>query len=84
VHPDLHATFRALSLRGGPISAGWNRTAAASVHCSARAISFPMLAIPGWSESRRLPNAVAVVSALKTQRASGLTAAGWSGRLARP
>src|SRR5882762_6837433 len=64
-HPHLHATFRALSWRGGPIRAGWNRTAAASVQTSAKAISLPMLEMPGWSESQRLPNAVAVVSALK-------------------
>ena len=62
---NLHAAFRALSPRGGPIRAGWNRTAAASVQTSARAISLPMLDMPGWSESQRLPNAVAVVSALK-------------------
>src|SRR5262249_26251637 len=51
--------------RGGPISAGWNSTAAAILHTSARAISLPMLEVPGWVESHRLPNAVAVVSALK-------------------
>src|SRR5260370_25013539 len=65
VHSHLHATFRALSPRGGPIRAGWNRTAAASVQTSARAISLPMLDMPGWSESQRLPNAVAVVPALQ-------------------
>ena len=84
MHPDPHAIFWALSPRGGPIRAGWNRTAAASVQTSAKAISLPMLDMPGWSESHRLPNAVAVVNALKTRRASGLTAAGWFGRLARP
>src|SRR6266436_1060508 len=61
----LHATFPTSSRRGGPIRAGWNRTAAARVQSSARAISLPMLDMPGWSESQRLPNAVAVVSALK-------------------
>src|SRR2546430_16833893 len=33
-HAHVQATFRALSARGGPISAGWNRTAAASVQIS--------------------------------------------------
>jgi hypothetical protein len=47
VHSHLHAIFRALSPRGGPIRAGWNRTAAASVQTSARAISLPMLDMPG-------------------------------------
>jgi hypothetical protein len=41
----LHAFFR-----GGPISAGWNRTAAAMVQTRASAISFPMLDVPGWLE----------------------------------
>ena len=44
---------------------GWNKTAAAKVHASDKAINFPMLAMPGWSESQRLPNAVAVIIALK-------------------
>src|SRR5437764_15460259 len=51
--------------RGGPISAGWNSTAAAIVHTRASAISLPMLDVPGWLDSHKLPNAVAVVSALK-------------------
>ena len=65
MHSNVHVTFRALSPRGGPISAGWNKTAAANVQTSARAISFPMLDMPGCLESERLPNAVTVVSALK-------------------
>jgi len=51
--------------RGGPISTGWNNTAAAIVVTSASAINLPMLEVPGWLESHRLPNAVAVVNALK-------------------
>ena len=53
------------SLRGLPISTGWNSTAAASVQSSDSASNLPMLDVPGWLESHRLPNAVAVVSALK-------------------
>lgn len=45
---------------------GWNRTAAASVHASDRAINLPMLEMPGSLESHKLPKAVAVVMALKT------------------
>ena len=52
------------SSRGLPISTGWNSTAAASVVSSESASSLPMLDVPGWLESHRLPNAVAVVSAL--------------------
>ena len=48
------------ALRGGPISAGWNRAAEASVQSSDSAKSFPMLEVPVWAESQRLPNAVAV------------------------
>ena len=59
--PEFAGDFR----RNPHIRAGWNRTAAASVQTSARAINLPMLDMPGWSESQRLPNAVAVVSALK-------------------
>src|SRR5580704_8619176 len=51
--------------RGGPISTGWNSTAAAIVHTSDSAISLPMLDVPGWFDSHRLPKAVAVVMALK-------------------
>src|SRR5262249_19351618 len=43
--------------RGGPIRAGWNNTAAAMVHSSARAINLPMLEVPGWLDIHRLPNA---------------------------
>ena len=50
--------------RGGPISTGWNNTAAAIVVTSASAINLPMLEVPGWLESHKLPKAVAVVSAL--------------------
>ena len=52
-------------LRGGPIKAGWNSTAAVIVHRRASAISLPMLDIPGLGESHKLPNAIAVVMALK-------------------
>src|SRR5689334_1902619 len=51
--------------RGLPISAGWNSNTAASVVTSDSASSLPMLDVPGWLDSHRLPNAVAVVSALK-------------------
>ena len=50
--------------RGGPISTGWKSTAAAMVVTSASAINLPMLEVPGWLDSHKLPNAVAVVSAL--------------------
>jgi hypothetical protein len=45
--------------------AGWNSAADARVHSKDSARSFPMLDIPGWLESQRLPNAVAVINALK-------------------
>jgi len=51
--------------RGSPIRAGWNSTADTSVQASDKASSLPMLDVPGWCESHRLPNAVAVRSALK-------------------
>jgi hypothetical protein len=54
------------ALRGGPISAGWNRAAEASVHSSDNAKSLPMLEVPGCAENHRLPNAVAVISALNS------------------
>jgi len=44
--------------------AGWNSAADARVHSKDSARSFPMLDIPGWLESQRLPNAVAVINAL--------------------
>src|SRR5262245_59372731 len=47
------------------IRAGWKMTAAASVVSSDRAISLPMLEVPGWWESHKDPNAMAVVQALK-------------------
>ena len=51
--------------------AGWNNTAAERVVTSDRAISLPMLEVPGWCENHRLPKAVAVVQALKkTDRVS--------------
>src|SRR5262249_30970894 len=52
--------------RGGPISTGWNSTAAAIVQTRDNAINLPILAVPGWLDSHKPPNAVAVVSALKT------------------
>src|ERR1700724_2433171 len=54
-----------LTFRGGPISAGWNKIAADNVQTSDNASSLPMLEVPGCLESQRLPNAVAVVMALK-------------------
>src|SRR5262249_22628017 len=48
----------------GPMSAGWNQTAAGNVHTSASAINLPMLDVPGCAESQSEPNAVAVVMAL--------------------
>ena len=51
--------------RGGPMRTGWNSTAAASVHKSDSASNLPMLEVPGWLDSQRLPKAVAVVMALK-------------------
>ena len=54
-----------LDSRGAPISAGWNSTAAHIVHTSDSARSLPMLDVPGWLDSHRLPKAVAVVSALQ-------------------
>src|SRR5581483_4605705 len=59
----LAAAF--FAVRGGPISAGWNSAAAASVQASDSASSLPMLEMPGCAENHRLPNAVAVISALK-------------------
>src|SRR5215471_1392890 len=47
------------------IRAGWKMTAAVSVVSSERAISLPMLDVPAWWESQRLPNAMPVVQALK-------------------
>jgi hypothetical protein len=47
------------------MSAGWNSAADASVHASDNASNLPMLDRPGWLDSHKLPNAVAVVSALK-------------------
>ena len=59
----------ASSSRGLPISTGWNNAAAAIVVSSEIASSLPMLDVPGWLENHRLPNAVAVVQALKRHRA---------------
>src|SRR5579871_4931607 len=54
------------------IRAGWKITAAASVVTSDSAISLPMLEVPGWCESHRLPKAIPVVDALNTiARVSG-------------
>jgi hypothetical protein len=44
--------------------AGWNKTAAAKVHTKDKASILPMDR-PGNLDSQRLPNAVAVVRALK-------------------
>jgi len=45
--------------------AGWNSTAASSVHVSESASSLPMLDMPGWLDIHNDPNAVMVVMALK-------------------
>src|ERR1700730_18605556 len=50
--------------RGGPIRTGWKNTAAPIVHSSDRAISLPMLEMPGELDTHMLPNAIAVVMAL--------------------
>jgi uncharacterized protein (DUF2147 family) len=62
--PSAISAYSPIS-RGLPISAGWNSSTAARVVTSESASSLPMLDVPGWLESHRLPNAVAVVSALK-------------------
>ena len=43
-----------------------------------------MLEVPGWLESQRLPNAVAVVSALQITARVRLDCRGWSARPATP
>jgi uncharacterized protein (DUF2147 family) len=48
----------------GPAGTG-KTTGAANVVISDNASNLPMLDVPGWLDSHRLPNAVAVVSALK-------------------
>ena len=63
--------------RGLPIKRGWNNTAAKRVQSSDRAKSSPMLAVPGWLENHRLPNAVAVVSALKNTARVRLVCRRW-------
>ena len=70
IPPRMRLTRSAISvysliLRGLPINAGWNSKTAASVVTSDKASSLPMLDVPGWLDSHRLPNAVAVVRALK-------------------
>src|SRR5882757_8967167 len=62
--PSAISAYSPIS-RGLPISAGWNSNTAASVVTSESARSLPMLAVPGWLDSHKLPNAVAVVIALK-------------------
>src|SRR5262249_27848416 len=47
------------------IRAGWKMTAASRVVRRDSAISLPMLEVPGWWESHRLPKAIPVVQALK-------------------
>src|SRR3954452_4807304 len=53
------------AVHGLPISAGWNSNAAHMVVTSDSARSLPMLEVPGWLESERLPKAAAVVRALQ-------------------
>src|SRR5580698_4448292 len=50
---------------GAPISAGWKISAETKVQTSEIISSLPIEAVPGWLESQRLPNPVAVVSAEK-------------------
>src|SRR5512135_2367345 len=50
---------------GSPISAGRKNSVVASVQPSEIIKSSPMLAVPGWLDSHRLPKPDAVVSALK-------------------
>ena len=45
--------------RGRPISSGWNSTAATKVQASVSASNLPMLEVPGWLDSHKLPKAVA-------------------------
>jgi hypothetical protein len=52
-------------VRGRPIRAGWNSTAAAIVQTSANAINLPMLEVAGSLDSHKLPKALAVAIALK-------------------
>jgi hypothetical protein len=54
-----------LLTNGAPISAGWKRSADRRVHTKEIISSFPMLAVPGWLDAKRLPKPVAVASALK-------------------
>ena len=55
----------------GPSSAGSKISAQISVQTRDSISTFPMLAVPGWRDSQRLPNAVPVASALNsTARAS--------------
>ena len=54
------------SLSGRSHQKRLKKTAATIVQIKASAINFPMLEVPGLLESHRLPNAVAVVMALKT------------------
>src|SRR5215475_244099 len=60
-----HAPVIGRFCRWVAMRAGWKMTAAARVVTSDRAMSLPMLDVPGWWESHRLPNAMPVVQALK-------------------
>ena len=76
-----HLRPRSAFVHQGVLSAGWpfrvmllarraeerrdDDKAARSVKNKDRARSLPMLAVPGWLEKHRLPNATPVVSALK-------------------
>src|SRR5690348_2914977 len=65
-------------LRGGPRSAGRKKSAVIKVQINAIASNSPMLAVPGWGESQRLPNAVDVVSALNTMARLVLDSSMWA------
>ena len=54
-----------MAFRGGPSSAGSKISAQINVQTSESISTLPMLAVPGWCESQRLPNAVPVASAEK-------------------
>ena len=75
----------AVQLAGGTASrAGRNSSVTNSSQPSEIISSLPMLAVPGWLESHKAPNAVAVVSALKRTARIRLDCNGSSHPRARP
>ncbi len=67
----------------GPSSAGSKISAQTSVHARLIIRILPMLAVPGWRDSHRLPNAVPVASALNSTARARLDVSS-SGRAAAP